>query len=292
MIAIDRHARRTPMLRSLALILAQTDLPPGGDAPTLDPGVYWPWIWFGWGLGVGWWLYLAFFVWMLVDCLRRDPERFIWMWVILVFQPLGAVIYFFARWLPNSNVQLPSALRKWTRGKDIQRLRIAASQIGNAHQFVELGDALRETGQTSEAAQAYAKAIQKDGRNLQALWGAACVEYQQQQFPAAREKLSRVIEIDPAYKFGDVSLLFGKTLHALHETAAARGHLENHTRRWRHPEGLFLLAHLYADAGEHARAREQLQALIMDLDGAPRSIVRKHMCWKSRARKLLRKLPE
>lgn len=279
------------MLCLFALILAQAGVDPGQHPLPPDPSWYWPFVWFGLGFHLVGWIYFAFFVWMLVHCLRSDPERFVWVWVILVFQPLGAIIYFFARWLPNSNVPLPRFLQKWTRGKEIQRRRVAASQIGNAHQFVELGDALRETGRFDEAARAYATALQKDGKNLQGLWGAACVDFKHAEYAAARDKLSRVIEVDPAYKFGDVSLLYGKTLHALKETGAARTHLETHTRRWRHPEGLFLLASLYADAGEHARSRAQLQALIMDLDGAPRSIVRKHLFWKSRARKLLRKLP-
>jgi len=36
----------------------------------------------------------AFTIWMLVDCYRRGAELF-WLWIILIFQPLGSWIYFF-----------------------------------------------------------------------------------------------------------------------------------------------------------------------------------------------------
>ncbi|REJ72789.1 MAG: hypothetical protein DWQ34_13750 [Planctomycetota bacterium] len=246
---------------------------------------------FGLGCSCGWWIvYLPLMIWMAVSCIRRDPERYLWIWII-VFVPLGPVIYLLARWLPSSDLKPPKFLHRWTRSREINRLQIAANQIGNAHQYVELGDALRETGQTEEAAAAYAKALARDNKNLQALWGGACVDFNQQKLEAAREKLATILASDPAYKFGDVSLLQGKVLHALGQTEQARDHLEKHTRRWRHPEGVYLLATIYADNGEPRLARDQLNGLIQDLEGGPRAIVRKHQFWKGRARKLLRRLP-
>lgn len=238
----------------------------------------------------GVWLYFPLTIWMVIYCAKTDPERYIWIWII-IFVPLGPFIYLLARWLPNQAFQPPAFMRKWTRGKEIQRLRVAAHQIGNAHQYVELGDALRETGRDQEAADAYARAIEKDGDNLQALWGAACIDYRNNRFAAARDRLATIIDTDPAYKFGDVSLLYGKTLRSLQDLPAATEHLEQHTRRWRHPEGLYLLADCYAQQGRNAEARAQLEALIEDLDATPRAIARKHIFWRGRAKRMLRKLP-
>ena len=38
---------------------------------------------------------VALVIWMLVDANRRGVEYY-WFWIILVFQPLGAWVYFFA----------------------------------------------------------------------------------------------------------------------------------------------------------------------------------------------------
>ncbi|MBX3442448.1 MAG: tetratricopeptide repeat protein [Planctomyces sp.] len=236
------------------------------------------------------WLYVVFLIWMAVYCIRNDPERSIWMWIILIFQPLGAIIYFFVRWAPSSSLQPPRWIQRFFRSRELQRKQIAASQIGNAHQHVELGDALREFGQLDEASAAYANAIAKDPRHLAALWGAASVDYQRGRFAEAREKLSHVLAIDPAYKFGDVSLLYANTLLKLNEHDAAREHLEQHTRRWRHPESLYRLAEIRAQSDPQG-ARELLQGLIMDVDASPRAIARKFYFWKGRARRLLRRIP-
>ena len=71
---------------------------------------------------------------------------------------------------------------------------------------------------------------------------------------------------------------------------AARSHLEQHVKRWRHPEALFLLAELCVDQGEAKMAREYLLALVQDINGSPTAIARKHGRWKSRANQLLKKI--
>ena len=56
----------------------------------------------------------AFWVWMLVDCVRNprltDTERIIWAFVICLAHFLGALIYFFAGRRPG-RPQTPSAIR-------------------------------------------------------------------------------------------------------------------------------------------------------------------------------------
>lgn len=241
--------------------------------------------------GFGGWVYLAFLVWMLVYCVRNDPERHIWLWVILIFQPFGALIYFLARWLPSSSLQPPRFLHNLFRGREIERKRIAASQIGNAHQYVELADALRDIGRLDAASDAYQRALDKDPRHMGGLWGAACVDFRRENFQAAKEKLEQVLAVDSNYKFGDVSLLYGNVLLKLNQSDDARAHLEQHTRRWRHPEALFRLAEIRIRDGDPGSARNLLQSLIMDVDGSPRAIARRFYFWKGRARRLLRKLP-
>lgn len=272
------------------LVLAEGDAPAAGDVHDAwpHPGL--------WGLGFwggGWttWVYVAFLAWMVVYCIRNDPERNVWLWVMLIFPVFGPGIYFFARWLPSSSLQPPKFFQRFFRGREIERKRIAAAQIGNAHQHVELADLLRDLGRRDEASQAYAKALVKDPRHLGALWGAASIDYQQGNFVAARDKLAEILSRDPSYKFGDVSLLYGNSLLKLNETAAAREHFEAHTRRWRHPESLYRLAELRVQDNDIPAARELLQAIIMDVDGSPRAIARRFYFWKGRAKRMLRRLP-
>lgn len=266
-------------------LLAQ-DAPPDavGDGWSLLP-------WIGLLFGGGTLLYVPLLLWMAIWCVRNDPEWTVWLWIILLFQPIGAFIYLLARWLPGTKLPAPDFAQRFLRKGELQKLEIAARQIGNAHQFIELGDALRETGQFDRAASAYADALAKDADNLQALWGSGWVHYQQEDFQTAHERLSRLVALDPAYKFGDVSLLHAKALIAVGQPDVACGHLERHIKRWRHPEALYVLAQLYFADNEFDAARTQLQALIMDIDSSPAAIARRQLQWKSRAQKLLRRLP-
>ncbi|MAG94517.1 MAG: hypothetical protein CMJ48_12320 [Planctomycetaceae bacterium] len=235
--------------------------------------------------------YSAFWLWMFIECLRKDPDRYFWLWIFIFLWFPGPLIYFFLRWMPTNQIRAPRFLQRFTSSSKLQRLETAAEQIGNAHQFIELGDARLEISQFAPAGRAFARALEKEPDNLQALWGAARVDAQQEQFEPAREKLRKILDVDPQYKFGDVSLEYGKALGRLDLHDEARDHLEDHMNRWRHPEALYLLAAIYLEEGRRQDARAQLQAMLLDINGSPKAIARKFGIWKSRARKLLKTLP-
>jgi hypothetical protein len=235
--------------------------------------------------------YYAFWVWMLIDCIRREPDKFFWIWLLVAVSFPGAIIYAIVRFFPQRDFTAPTWLRAWTRGRELARLETAAQQIGNAHQFNQWGDALRDVGQWNEAAAAYRRAMEKDPKSLPALWGAAQVAVKQKRPEEVVVLCRRILDLDPHYKFGDVSLAYGRALIDRQEFAAARTHLEQHVRRWRHPEAVYLLACRCKEDGDTAAAREHLLSLLRDLNSSPTAIARKFGRWKSLARKMLRTLP-
>ena len=188
-------------------------------------------------------------------------------------------------------MELPAFLRRWTEGPKIRRLEVAAQQIGNSHQFVEWGDALRQVKQWPEARVAYTQALTREPGNLPALWGASLTESQLGEPQAARLHLEAILRIDAGYKFGDVSLLYGKALHALPDREAELAHWRTHLKRWRQPEALYLLAEVLIERGESPEARQLLHTLIADIEITPSALARKVFFWKGRARKLLRSCP-
>lgn len=228
--------------------------------------------------------------WMVLHCIRTEPDRQTWLWLLIFVPVIGPLAYFTTRFLPSTDLRPPAFLRRWTRGNELNRLETAAIQIGNPHQFVLWGDALRDVGRFDEAASAYQRALAKEPQNLPALWGAAQAAIAQRRPAEVREFTRRIMEKDPQYKFGDVSLACGRSLVDLNETTVAIDHLERHVQRWRHPEAVYLLASLHADQGNSQVARDHLQALIYDVNGSPAAIARRHGRWKSRARQLLKKL--
>jgi hypothetical protein len=263
-------------------VLAQwTDMP--------DPQSGWMYALFGMQLTSV--IYGVFWVWMVWHCLKTEPDRWLWIWVLLVIPGIGPVLYFVLRFLPSTEFRPPSFLRRWTRGTELTRLETAANRIGNPHQFIQWGDALRDVGRYDDAASAYDSALKKDAQNLPALWGAAQVAAIQRRHDQALNWTSQILEKDAQYKFGDVSLAHGKALVELNDSTTATAHFEQHVKRWRQPEAVWLLAKLLAGQGQSQSAREHLQSLLMDINGSPAAIARKHGRWKSRAKQLLRSLP-
>jgi hypothetical protein len=246
--------------------------------------------WLGPGSGPVSLLLTGLTIWMLIECLRSDPDRQMWWWIILVLPGVGPLVYFFVRWLPNHNVPAPRWVVGLRRGAEIRRLESAAYQIGNAYHFVHLGDALRETGHFERASESYTRALEKEPANLAALWGAALVDTHFKDYDAARDKLEKILAVDPQYKFGDVSLLYAKSLLNLDRHDEALAHLQKHVKRWRHPEGLYLLAWLDSQSGRTQEARDNLQAMLMEIESSPPPIARKQGSWRRRGRQLLRKL--
>ncbi len=109
-------------------------------------------------------------------------------------------------------------------------------------------------------------------------------------YDTVRQRLEQVLKIDPQYKFGDVSLTYAKSLLELDRVEEATAHLQKHVRRWRHPEGLYLLAWLDSQAGRTQDARDNLQAMLMEIESSPPPIARKQGLWRRRGLQLLRKL--
>lgn len=277
---------QTTAFRAGCLFAAENPTPPPGGQPDLG---WWPWLWFlYWLISV---LCVPAWIWMLWHCYRHEPDREFWFWVMLLIPP-AAIVYFFARFLPGSGGDaMPKGLKRLSKGREIEKLETAARQIGNPHQWIQLGDALRDVGQYSEAAEAYEKALAKEDDNIQALWGAGIANLELKQFQNARELLEKALTIKPDYKFGDMSLAYGRTLAEMGEIEQSTEHLEHHINRWRHAEALYLLATLELERGNPQQARTHLEGLLLDINGSPKAIARKQTRWKSRAVKLLRRIP-
>ncbi|WP_166821866.1 tetratricopeptide repeat protein [Thalassoroseus pseudoceratinae] len=236
-------------------------------------------------------LAVMFWISMLVHCYFCEPDREFWFFTMLIIPP-ATLVYVFARVL-FSRRQIPSGLLKQFGGKrEIEQKRIAAEQIGNPHQHVEYGEVLRQHGRYADARDAYAKALEREPDNLPALWGISLAEIELEEYPSAKNHLKYMLEMDFGYKFGDVSLAYGKCLYLMKDTDAATAHLKQHINRWRHPEAMYLLAEMHADTGSPAVARQYVEAMFIDIDGSPKAIARKQSRWRRKGQKLLNRLPK
>jgi hypothetical protein len=94
-------------------------------------------------------LQLAFTIWMAVDAYQRGGEQF-WMWIIIIFQPLGPWVYFFAVKLRTLRVPGLGARagtgEAWERKLSLDELRYrversptVANRLALAHRLMDRG---------------------------------------------------------------------------------------------------------------------------------------------------------
>ncbi|MGI0487005.1 tetratricopeptide repeat protein [Pantanalinema rosaneae CENA516] len=232
----------------------------------------------------------AFWMLMIVDCVRNEPDRQTWIWVLLFLNVVGALIYFFVCWLPRSNVPVPNYFKRWTMRQALWNAEAGVRNIGKAHQYIALGNVLTEIGELAQATEAFQQALDKEPQNIHALWGLAFIEMQHKQFAFAREHLAALIKLDADYKCGEASLLYGKALFELQDWDVAKPYLEQDLKYWSHPESALMLASIHRQEGEIQKARDCLEGMLAKLKAAPIYHYRRHQHTLRKAEKMLKTL--
>jgi len=262
-------------------------IPPVPYSP--DPFVYDPTIYFwlhpfGGALSL---VFAALWIWALYDCLRTEPERNVWLWILIIMPPVGVVVYFLVRKLPMLNIRLPGGWQKWTRQHEILEAQAAVRNIGNSYQYVKLAELLVEIDDLDGALKAFAQALAKDQHSLPALWGISQVLARQANFAASREHLQVLLKLDASYKYGDAHLAYCRALWELEENEPAREQLEKYLVKWNHPEGRLLLARVLQELGSDSEARRHAERVLDDLYGAPKFNAGRNRQLIASAKKLL-----
>jgi hypothetical protein len=219
----------------------------------------------------------GFWMLMIFDCIRHEPTGSRWLWSIFLLNFPGAVVYFAVRKLPDLDLPIPNFFQPWSRKEALWSAEAGVSKIGNAPQYVTLGNVLREMGKLDRALECYSEALVREENNSDAMWGCAKIEIKRKQLHIAMEHLHALFTNEPDYRGGEASLQYGKVLYELAQWSPAQAHLQGDLKRWGHPESLLLLARIsvYYD-DDRLAARNYLDTLLGRLNAQSRSTDRKH----------------
>ncbi len=237
-----------------------------------------------------WAISTIFWVWMLIDCVMNEPDRFMWLWIIVIFNSLGALIYFVARKMPVIRYNSMPVISRFSRGGEISKAQADVFNIGNPHHFIKLGELYLETGNYEGAGTAFKTALEKEPADIQALWGAAQVDVKKKNYTEALPKLEKVLKQDFDYKYGEASLLYARALYELKDTAKAKKHLVKHLDKWSPPEAKYMMASLLAGEGNNKEAYEMLNSTVQEMKGAPSYYRSKNIRWMWAIRLLMQRV--
>lgn len=155
-------------------------------------------------------LSLVFTVWMCLDCIKRK-EHFIWIVVMVVLIPIGAVIYYFAvkakEGKPFSIMSVISSPPKEIETDETLQLKDLINKFHKPLHYEKLGQIYLDDGKFDQALKPFREAIKRDPDDLEARYGLAKSLHGMEGYAESAEVLEELVKIDRKYDYGNA--IFG-----------------------------------------------------------------------------------
>ncbi len=239
--------------------------------------------------------YLAagFMLWMCLDCIQRK-EHFVWIIIIILLPPIGAVAYFFA--IKNraggskaSGSSSPTPIRKEVETEETLQLKELIGKFHKAYHYEKLGQAYIEQKNYEAAIPQFEEAIQKDPEMLEARYGLAKCMHGLKRYDEGAVVLEKLTAIDKKYDYGNA--IFGLAecyrLGGHEEKAlAAYGEVINSFHFFK---AYYHYARLLDNKGMKQEAIDYMKSIVGSSKDLPDYKLEKERFWIDEAYKFLRK---
>lgn len=211
--------------------------------------------------GIGLHIIIALF--FAVHAVRTGQPMY-WLFILLAFPGLGAVVYFLAVYLPHSRLQrgavraVRSVARVIDPMREVRDAQAAFDDTPTAQNQMRLAAALLDAGQPHEAARQFDACLKGPfAQDVEVRFGAGRTFVECGRDAEALALLQGLRAERPDYREEDVSLLLGRALSALGRADEARQVLEAAVARHGSYAAKAELA-VWAYAHQHADLAERL----------------------------------
>lgn len=225
----------------------------------------------------------------IIHFIRRRPNGW-WLFVIIFFGLLGAVVYLLVEAAPDLSL-LPQSYRSFSRRRRVAELE-ALVQVNNAvGNWEELGDLYMDRGKLAQARAAFDRAIALGSTTVDPFYRRGVCAVLTGDAAAGVPDLERVVEKDPEYDFHRAAGLLAHAYAQSGQKDKADTLFRQATKLSTLPETYMNYAEMLAAEGRTAEARTWAQKILDNIPAMPRYLRRRERPWFRRARKLLRRLP-
>ncbi|HXZ32837.1 MAG TPA: tetratricopeptide repeat protein [Terriglobales bacterium] len=224
----------------------------------------------------------------IVHYIRRRPDGY-WLWIIIFFGGIGALIYIVAEVIPDAGL-LRQSFKVFPRRKRIHELESAILDNPSAGNYEELADLYLEEGQYARAHQCYDKAISSRTDLPDAFYRRGITEIEMGDFAAAIPDLERVVAEDPKYDFQRAAGLLAHAYANASQPAKAEALFQEVTNFSTSSETYYNYACFLASHQRVAEAREWAKRILDKKPTMPAYQRRRERTWFRRANALLLRL--
>jgi hypothetical protein len=224
----------------------------------------------------------------ILHFVQRRPNTY-WIWIILMFGGLGALIYIAVEVIPDVGL-LRGAFDVFPRRKRIQALEgivVENPSIGN---YEELGDLYLDDQQYTKARACFDRVIAKSD-SIDPFYRRALCELALDDFTAAAADLDKVFARDAKYDFQRAAGLYAHALAQIGAVEKAGALFADVTATSTLSETQYNYACFLAAGGRAAEAREWAERILRKKATMPDYIRRRERPWFRQAGALLKRLP-
>jgi len=232
---------------------------------------------------------MAFTIWMAVEAVRRGHASG-WLWIILLFGPIGATVYFFAEYADNLFGPGPLLQPRKVTAADLRAAEADVKRLGNTATWTAYAAALRGRRQLPRAVDAARKALEHDPGSLDARYELGLALEELGRHEEARVELAQVVERDPTLDSNHALFALALAQRGAGQLDEARSSLEKLVVRSARPEHLYECATVQALHGDRAAAAENLHRIVAEAEEVPDYLTANVRPWVRKARQALKRL--
>ena len=223
----------------------------------------------------------------ILHFVRRRPETY-WLWIILMFGGVGALIYIVVEVLPDAGL-LRGAFQVFPRRKRIKELEGLVLDNPSVGNYEELGDLYLDDGQFARARECFDKILAKTA-TVDPFYRRALCEIALNDFVAAANDLEQVMARDPKYDYQRAAGLRAHVLAKIDQPDKADALFADTLQTSTLSETQYNYACFLAAQGRNDEARELAERILRKKATMPDYIRRRERPWFRKARALVKRL--
>ncbi len=224
----------------------------------------------------------------IVHFIRRRPDTY-WIFVIIFFGWIGALVYIVAEVIPDAQL-LRGSFQAFPRRRRIHELERAILDNPSAGNYEELGLLYLDNGDYARARSCYDRSIAQRTDSIDPFYRRGVAEVELGDFPAAVPDLERAIQKDPDYDFHrGIALLAHAYAQTGHAEKAAKL-FEQATKISTSSETYYNYAQFLQSQGRVEEARQWAQKILDQRRTMPGYQRRRERPWFRKAYALLARM--